>query len=73
MPSGLSHGFSLLLYSSIMLSWVGLKHVQQGQDNPLANVDTLLVPHMSLLSDLPASGDMEVQKAEMYSSLEITF
>ena len=56
-----------------MLSWVGLKHVQQGQNNPLANVDTLLVPHMSLLSVLPASGDMEVQKAEMYSSLEITF
>lgn len=65
MPNGLSHGFSLLLYSNSLLSWVGLKHVRQGQDNPLANVAILLVPYMSLSSVLPASGDMEVQKAEV--------
>ena len=56
---------SCCIVVSCFPGWVGLKHVQQGQDNPLANVDTLLVPHMSLLSVLSASGHMEVQKAEM--------
>lgn len=56
MPNGLSHGFlSCCIVIASSPGWV-LSMSDKGR-TVLANVAILLVPHMSLSSVLPASGD----------------